>query len=153
MNAKDILIRPFEENDTIKVSHIIRDNLIKVNSKDYPETVINYMTKLYTPKYVISQTSDRQMYVASDDNGVVGTVSIKRDTIYTLFVEVTYHGCSIGRELLEFIENIARGNDLKSVQLPASITAYNFYKKYGYKPVKEIESEEFGKACIMKKEL
>ncbi|WP_105616120.1 GNAT family N-acetyltransferase [Vallitalea okinawensis] len=153
MDTKAISIRPYEKSDAIKVSHIIRDNLIKVNSKDYPETVINYMTKLYTPEYVTLLSEDRDMYVAYEENVVVGTVSLEGDTLYALFVDVKYHGRGVGRKLLEFIENIASSNGIKTVQLPASLTAYQFYQKYGYIPVQEIESEEFGKACIMKKDL
>ncbi|MGB7604828.1 MAG: GNAT family N-acetyltransferase [Lutisporaceae bacterium] len=153
MREGDISLRRFKEQEAKKVSSIIQNNLLQINSKDYPEKVINKMCETFTPGYIIKMSKQRKMYVALIGDMIVGTASIEDDTIYTVFVDVKYHGKGIGEKLISLLEEIAANNGIQLVKLPASITALKFYERLGYCAVSEVESEEFGKDIIMEKYL
>lgn len=153
MRESDILLHRFKEHEAKKVSSIIQNNLVQINSKDYPEEVINRMCETFTPGYIVKMSKQRKMYVALIDDVIVGTASIEDDTIYTVFVDVQYHGKGIGKKLMSLLEEIAANNGLQLVKLPASITALKFYEGLGYSAVAEVESGEFGRNIIMEKYL
>lgn len=151
MKTNIILVREFHTDDATRVSEIIRENLIKVNIKDYPKKIINNMCERFTPEYINTLKDSRSLYVALYNSEVVGTASLDNDKIYTVFVDMNYHGKGIGRTLMNFVERVALNAGIKSVQLPASLTASEFYKKLGYHIVTEAESEENGKNIVMEK--
>ncbi len=45
-------IRKMTDEDCVAVTHIIHENLRLVNSRDYPEEIINHMCRLFTPAYI-----------------------------------------------------------------------------------------------------
>lgn len=153
MNDCNILIREFREEDAEAVSCIIQHNLTQVNSKDYPEKIIDNMCKIFTSDFVLKISQKRNMYVATNNDMVVGIASIEDDTIYTVFIKVEYHGKGIGKKLMKFLEDFAVSNGLQLLRLPASITAVKFYEKLGYYAISEVESEEYGRDIIMEKSL
>lgn len=153
MRESDISLRRFKENDARRVSSVIQNNLVQINSKDYPESVITNMCETFTPAYILKMSRERKMYVALDGDIIVGTGSIDDDTIYSVFVDVKYHGKGIGEKLVGLLEEIASNNGLQHVKLPASITSQKFYERLGYSVVSEVESEEFGRDIIMEKYL
>lgn len=55
--------------------------------------------------------------------------------------------------LHNYVEAAAKDNGIKAVQLPASLTAVDFYKKLGYHTVREAESEANGKNIVMEKNI
>jgi GNAT superfamily N-acetyltransferase len=152
-NKCEIEIREFRREDAGKVSCLIRKTLIEVNSKDYPQDVIRFLCENYSPQRIIEKSSNRQIYVAVDDGRILGTASLKDDIALGLFVNPEFHGKGIGTKLMSHIEVAARKRGYKSIRLPSSITAYEFYKKLGYKKVRDEYSREFGKAIIMGKSL
>lgn len=148
-----IEIRRFGLEDAGKVSCLIRKTLSEVNSRDYPQDVIQFMCENYSPERILGKSLNRLMYVAVEDDRILGTVSLKDNTILALFVDPGFHGKGIGTELMRFIEGVARERGYESVSLPSSITAYGFYKKLGYKTVRDEYSRQYGKAIIMEKSL
>ncbi|NUU61247.1 GNAT family N-acetyltransferase [Paenibacillus agri] len=152
MNEK-IKIREFTKEDSQKISTIIRDNLAHVNSKDYPEKIITNMYSIFTPEYLVSLSERRKVFVAVMNNTIIGTISLDRDTIYTLFVDKDHHHLGIGRILINFIEGVARNTGITSLKLPSSITAQSFYEKLGYHKIDVVESEEYGRDIIMMKNI
>jgi N-acetylglutamate synthase-like GNAT family acetyltransferase len=144
-------IRKFKKEDARKVSDLIRKCLREVNSKDYSKKVIDFMISHFSPKTIIANSEKRKIFVAVEKEKIIGTASIHDDVILTVFVNPKIHGKGIGRKLMMKVENEAKKNGFKSVKLPSSITAIDFYKKLGYKKVKEKFEENFGKTIIMKK--
>ena len=148
-----IRIRKFKREDARKVSYLIRKTLIEVNIKDYPQNVIQFMYENYSPRRIIEKSSNRLMYVAVEDERILGTVSLKDNLILALFVNPKFHGRGIGTKLMNHIESVARKRGYKIVSLPSSVTAYEFYKKLGYKKVRDEYSPQYGQAVIMEKSL
>ena len=148
-----IRIRKFKKEDAKKVSSLIKKTLIEVNSKDYPQKVIQFLCRNNAPKKLIQKSSNRLIYVAVEDEQILGTVSLKDDTILGLFVNPRFHSLDIGTNLMKYVETVANKEGFKSVCLPSSITAYGFYEKIGYKKVRDVYSKEYGKVIVMEKSL
>lgn len=146
-------IRKMTDDDCVAVTHIIHDNLRHVNSRDYPVEIISNMCRLFTPAYISEISKTRSVFVIVRETEIVGTASLDKDTIYTVFVDVQYHRSGIGRKLIQHVEKIALQSGVAQLKLPSSITGQGFYEKLGYKAIKVIESEEFGRDIIMLKEL
>ncbi|MFC3749958.1 GNAT family N-acetyltransferase [Paenibacillus sp. GCM10012306] len=150
---ENIKIREFDKEDSPKISTIIRDNLVHVNSKDYSEKIINNMYSIFTPEYLVSLAGQRKVFVAVLENSIIGTISLAGDTVYTLFIDKDHHHLGIGRILITFIEGIARDTGITLLKLPSSITAQSFYEKLGYHEIDVVESEEYGRDIIMIKNI
>ena len=65
-------IRKLRREDATQVSNIIRRCLREVNSKDYPKKAITSLYDFFTPALIIKNMGDRTMYVAVEDDKVIG---------------------------------------------------------------------------------
>ena len=148
-----LIIRRFEEKDAEQASDLIIRALIEVNSKDYSEAVIKNLCESFSSQNLIEMSKKHDILVAIEDNQVVGTVRLKENAIYTVFVDPNYHHQGIGTELMQAIENLVKKRQFKEVKLGASITAIEFYKKLGYLNTGETYDDEYGLTYIMKKRL
>lgn len=147
------MIREFLDDDSVMVSNIIKENLLNVNIKDYPEETIMNMCSIFTPEYMSSISKIRKVYVVVEGNKIIGTASLDKDTIYTVFIDIHYHNQGIGRMLIDFMERIALDSGVTSLKLPSSLTAQGFYEKLGYNAFQIIESKDFGRDIIMIKNI
>ena len=148
-----IKIRRFKIADAKATSKLIKNALLKVNSKDYDIKLIRSMCKHFSPKTIIENAKVRIVYVGVLEDKIIGTASIVKNIILTVFVDPKYHGKGIGAKLMQTVEKSAKKKGYKLVKVPSSITAYNFYKKLGYKKVKEVYHKDAGKNIIMKKRI
>lgn len=149
----NILIKEFSDDLAPRLSELIKDNLELVNSNDYEEKIINNMVDYFNPEYIKDISEVRNIYVAEHNNKIVGTASLDKNTVYTVFVDPEYHGQGIGKKLMDYIEKVAKKKNIPLLKVPASITSVKFYKKLGYVKVGEKTLDGFGKNVIMKKEL
>ncbi len=147
-------IRKFKKEDAPEVSNIIRRCLRKVNSKDYSEKVIANLCDLFKPSQIIENSKDRDTFVAVEDGKLVGTASLKNDTVFTVFVSPESHGRGVGSKLMDKIENLAKKKGYKTIKVPSAFTSFEFYKKRGYEKVKIVYSkDDKGDTIEMKKKL
>ncbi|HYE09444.1 MAG TPA: GNAT family N-acetyltransferase [Patescibacteria group bacterium] len=153
MDLRNVTMRKFRTEDAVAVSKIIRNNFMDVNSKDYSEEVAQRANDQFTPKFVLSMSNKRKMYVAVEDGIIVGTASIDFDTISNIFVDIEYHSKGIDKMLISLLEEIADNNGLRLVKLVAAASVQKRYEKLGYDTVEEIESEMFGKEILMQRYL
>lgn len=148
-----MVIRGFETRDAEAVSRVIHDNLIRVNSRDYESSVIDYMCQLFTPVYLQELSVIRDIFVAEERLQVVGTIGLNGDEVCALYVAPDLHGCRIGEGLLCRVEEVAETRGISVLHLSASLTAVRFYEKKGYRMGEKVYSEQFGPAFIMTKEI
>ena len=148
-----IKIRDFTKADAEAASYMITRNLLEINCRDYPIKVIEFMKSLYTAEYLIDIMEQRNMIVAHDESEVIGISALEDNLIYTVFVNPDYHGKGIGAMLMKEIENYALSKGINHVILYASLSAYEFYSKLGYRKTGQEEDENFGKAYVMEKNL
>jgi GNAT superfamily N-acetyltransferase len=140
-------------SDAPSVSQVIRKALTEVNSQDYPPAIIQNLCDSFAPSLLIENAQNRWMYVALENDRIVGTISLANNYILTLFVDPQFHHQGIGTELLHHVEAIARERNYHVVNVPSSITAYEFYKRHGYHKVRSEYSPTHGQLILMTKSL
>lgn len=151
MDSRNVTMRKFRTEDAGAVSNIIKSNLLSENNEDYSEEIIKQADDKFTPKYVLTLSNRKKMYVATEDGGIVGTAAIDHDTISNVFIKLEYHSLGVDKMLISLLEEIADNNGLKPVKLVTATTLKNRYEKFGYDLIGEIETEELGKQIIMEK--
>ncbi|MBI4407947.1 MAG: GNAT family N-acetyltransferase [Candidatus Kerfeldbacteria bacterium] len=148
-----ISIRSYQSGDETVLSAMIQAALRQVNSKDYKPAIIEKMCEKFTPERIKEFSAKRKMFVAINAEQIVGTISLIKDTIFTVFVDPTRHHQGIGTQLMKYIEGVAKQDGYSSVVVPASVTAHDWYKNLGYQDVKMTTSEEHGTNFVMSKNL
>ena len=132
-------IRRFQASDADEVSELIIKTLRTTNIKDYSAEYIENDVKIFTPEGVIERAGWTHFYVISDNESIVGCGAIgpywgKEDesSLFNIFVLPEYQGRGVGRKIIETLEKDEYFLRAKRVEIPASITACEFYKKMGY---------------------
>jgi N-acetylglutamate synthase-like GNAT family acetyltransferase len=146
-------IRLFKKEDARKVSNLIRKCLIEVVSKSYPKKAIDSLYHFFTPALIIKNSKDRTIFVAVQGNKVIGTASLKADTVFTVFVNPNVHGKGIGSKLMDRVEALAKKKGYTILKVPSATSSYGFYKSRGYKKIKVVHSSTHGDTIEMKKKL
>lgn len=131
------MIRRFEEKDAQEVAALIRHTLDISNSKDYPD--IAQLIALFTPEYVTQRAGWTHFYVVCEEGKIIGCGAIgpywdKTDEscLFSIFVLPEYQGRGYGRLIMETLEQDAFFLRAKRIEIPASITACEFYRRFGY---------------------
>ena len=134
------IVRRFHNSDANEVSELIIKTLRTTNIKDYSEEYIENDVKIFTPEGVVERASWTHFYVIEDNDIIVGCGAIgsywgKEDesSLFNIFVLPEYQGKGVGRKIIETLEKDEYFLRAKRVEIPASITACEFYQKMGYK--------------------
>ena len=132
-------VRKFSNSDADEVSALIIKTLRTTNIKDYSEEFIENDVKMFSPEGVIERASWTHFYVICDGDIIVGCGAIgpywgKEDesSLFNIFVLPEYQGKGVGRKIIETLEQDEFFLRAKRVEIPASITACDFYRKFGY---------------------
>ncbi len=132
-------VRKFVNSDADEVSALIIRTLRTTNIKDYSEEFIENDVKNFTPEGVLGRASWTHFYVICDGDTIVGCGAIgpywgKEDesSLFNIFVLPEYQGKGVGRKIIETLELDEFFLRAKRVEIPASITACDFYRKLGY---------------------
>ena len=135
----EIVVRRFQTEDADEVAALIRKTIQITNAKDYSEKSIDALVKMHTPEHVIERASWTHFYVVCDESIIIGCGAIgsywgKEDesSLFTIFVLPEYQGKGVGRKIIETLEQDEFFLRAKRVEIPASITACEFYRKMGY---------------------
>lgn len=136
---RNFFIRSFRESDAEKVSKMIIRTEKTTNSKDYSEEWINALEKRAQPSDIIERADWTHFYVAEENDTIIGCGAIgpfwgseTESSLFNIFVLPEYQGKGIGRKIIETLEQDEYFLRAKRVEVPASITAVNFYRKLGY---------------------
>ena len=134
-----MLIRKFAEADAKEVSDLIIRTLMISNTKDYPAEMMAELTRRMQPEDILERARRTHFYVAEENNvrvgcGAIGPYWDKTDesSLFTIFVLPEYQGRGIGRRIVETLEKDEYALRAKRIEIPASITGLEFYKKLGY---------------------
>lgn len=133
------MIRNFTKEDAQEVSDLVALTLRTSNIKDYSAERIEADVLIFNAQYLINRMSWTNGYVYCDGAKIVGCVFIgnywdKKDEacLFTFFVHPDYQGKGIGRQLMNAVEQDEIFLRSKRIEIPASITAVDFYRKLGY---------------------
>ncbi|MBE5886383.1 MAG: GNAT family N-acetyltransferase [Lachnospiraceae bacterium] len=132
-------IRRFKTEDAIELSDVIAETLKISNSKDYASEYIEANISSHSAEVLIARANEGHMYVACDGSKIVGCGaiagywgSVTESILLTIFVLPNYQGKGVGKRIIEALEMDEYFLRAKRVEIPASITAVEFYKKMGY---------------------
>jgi len=132
-------VRRFMIKDAEEVSRLIIKTFMTTNIKDYSLEYLDGLAKAFTPDNVIKRAEWTHFYVINDGDIIVGCGAIgpyydKEDesSFFNVFVLPNYQGKGVGRLIIDALENDEFFLRAKRVEVPASITACEFYKKFGY---------------------
>ncbi len=147
----NLIVRRFNEADALDVCNLIVRNFLEVNSKDYGMDAMQKLAKIYNVNKVLQIARYAHMYVFEIDKKIIGTGSISsywgsetESILLTIFVLPEYHGRGIGTKIIKTLEQDELFMRAKRIEIPASITATEFYRKFGYdykNGVKELDEE------------
>ena len=135
----NINIRLFDKADAEAVSAVIAKTADISNAKDYPPQYIEDLKNAFEPNDVIRRASWTHFYVVEEDGRIVGCGaigpfwdSLTESCLFTIFVLPEMQGHGLGRKLIETLEADEYGQRAVRIEVPASITAHEFYHKLGY---------------------
>ena len=147
----NLIIRKFNEADALSVRNLIVRNFLEVNSKDYGLKAMQELASVYDENKVLQIANYAHMYVFEMENTIVGTGAISsywgsetESILLTIFVLPEYHGMGIGSKIIETLEQDELFTRAKRIEIPASITATEFYRKFGYdykNGIKQLDEE------------
>ena len=143
--------RRFKKEDAKEVRNLIVRNFLEINSKDYGLSAMETLAKVYDEEKVLNVASYAHMYVFEFEEKIVGTGSISsfwgsetESILLCVFVLPEFHGKGIGRKIINTLEADEFYVRASRIEIPASITATEFYRKFGYdykNGVKELDDE------------
>ena len=132
-------IRRFREADAQEVSALIAKTLRTTNIRDYSSEFIEKEVKVLTPEYIAWRASWTHFYVVCDEARIVGCGAIgpywgseTESSLFTIFVLPEAQGKGIGRQIMHTLEQDEFALRASRIEIPASITACEFYRKFGY---------------------
>ena len=132
-------IRNFRAEDAQELSEVIARTMRTCNVKDYGEELIELCIAGKTPEKLIECSNWMHIYVLCDGERIVGTGSIgpywgstTESSLFTIFVLPEYQGRGLGRLIVETLEQDEFFLRAERIEIPASLTAVDFYKRMGY---------------------
>ena len=151
-NEKTCVVpRRFQQEDAENVSSLVKRNFIEVNSKDYGIKAMQKLADRYNAVKVASIAEHSHMYVFEWKGQIVGVGAISsywgsktESILLTIFVLPELHGKGIGRKIINTLEQDEFYVRANRIEIPASVTATEFYRKFGYdykNGVKELDGE------------
>ncbi|MBE6760565.1 MAG: GNAT family N-acetyltransferase [Ruminococcaceae bacterium] len=151
-------IRRFRPEDAQETAQVVITTLRVSNSKDYPPEYIDYNVASHSPEVLLKRAEEGHMYVVCDGSRIVGCGAIApywgsetESILLTIFVLPEYQGKGVGRLIIETLEQDEYFLRADRIEIPASITGVEFYKKMGYGYKNGIEELEDGVMYRMEK--
>ncbi|MCH5205550.1 MAG: GNAT family N-acetyltransferase [Oscillospiraceae bacterium] len=132
-------IRRFRREDAPKTAQLIARTLKISNSKNYSKEYIEANIASHSAEILIERSKEGHMYVVCEDSQIIGCGAVAgywgsttESVLLTIFVLPEYQGKGIGRKIIQTLEQDEYFLRAKRVEVPASITAVEFYRKMGY---------------------
>ena len=145
-------IRRFQPEDAVETAQMIAKTLLISNSKDYSGEYIESIIASHSAEIISERAKDGHMYVACDGLRIIGCGaiagywgSITESILLTIFVLPEYQGRGVGKRMIQTLEQDEFFLRAKRIEIPASITAVEFYKKMGYNyknGIAEVDDEQ-----------
>lgn len=148
----NVKVRRFEDPDAEPISQLICRNFLEVNSRDYGLKAMEKLAKSHDAAWVRQVAGYAHMYVLEWKEQIIGVGSISsfwgsetESILLTIFVLPELHRQGVGSMIIKILEADELFTRAKRIEIPASITAVEFYRKFGYdfkNGVKELDEED-----------
>lgn len=132
-------IRLFRKEDAAQTARLIAETLRISNSKDYSQKYIDETISSLSADVLTERAKSGHMYVVCDHARIVGCGAIAgywgsrtESILLTIFVLPEYQGKGIGKQIIDTLEHDEFFLRASRIEIPASKTAVEFYRKMGY---------------------
>lgn len=135
----NIKVRRYIVGDESEICNLIKKDLLTENIKDYSKEYIDNLIKSNNKDLIIKRAKQFHVYVLINNKKIVGVGmigpywgSLTESSFFTIFIDPEYKGYGLGRKIIETLEKDEYYKRANRVEIPASITAVEFYKHFGY---------------------
>ncbi len=149
-------IRKANQNDAKSLSELICENANLILKPLYNDLQWSVFIQYYSEGVLLQKIETQTIFCAEIDGTTVGTIALDDDFVLGFYTKVTHLKKGIGSLLMIHLENHARENGLKTLQLAASPVGVDFYLKNGWIKIKDINISYLGvdfEETLMKKKL
>jgi putative acetyltransferase len=132
-----IAIRRATDADRVAIARVHEASIRGLGRTHYsPEQVESWAAHIVPENYAFG-IAEHQMFVAVDDDEVIGFGHYHDQEIHAVYVHPEYSWRGIGRMLMNEMERIARAAAVPRLHLNASLNAVPFYLSCGFVKVGE----------------
>lgn len=135
----DIKVRRYQPGDEKEICEVIRKDVLTENIKDYPIEIINKLVENQNEELIVRRSNKWHTYVITDSDKIIGVGTIgpywdskTESSFFNIFRDPDYGGKGVGRKIIEALEQDEYFKNVDRVEIPASLTAVEFYKHFGY---------------------
>lgn len=147
-----VAIRPASGDDIGTMAAMIERAIRLANAADYDPETIERICANFTPDRIAGKMAERDVFCALKDGALVGTVSLGKGKLHSMFVDPGLHRRGIGALLVRHLERHAARQGLTELRLSSSLTARGFYARLGYVEL-AFEPHPDGSTYLMSKPL
>lgn len=134
-----MIIRRANINDASRVSYLIRRNIEKVEDNGFSLAQKKAWSNQNRAPSQKEKIKTIELFCALINNRLVGTIGLDKNMICSMYVSYSKRGQGIGQNLLNYIENHCKKNNINELILTASPNGNGFYLKNGFTPYGDIE--------------
>lgn len=150
-NGTKVRVRSYVENDAEEIVKLVARNFREVNSKDYGVEKMEWLIAHRDVEWFKGVANNSHVYVFCVEEKIVGVGciagywgSLTESILLTIFVLPELHGQGLGSYIIDTLERDEYFLRANRIEIPASITAVEFYRKKGYdykNGLKELDEE------------
>lgn len=126
------MIRKADVKEYDVITALVRKTIEAVYPQYYPAGAVRFFLEHHKPEKILADINAGNVYVLESDGVLAGTVTIDENEIARLFVKPSGQGSGLGRQLMDFAENMIFGYS-ETVRLASSLPAKSIYIKRGYR--------------------
>lgn len=126
------MIRLAEIADLESVLQITRDTISEIYSHYYAGGVVDFFLEHHSRENILNDIKNNTVWLLETEDGFIGTVTIKENAIYRLFVLPGFQSRGFGSKLMDFAETQIAAK-FGRVHIDSSLPAKEMYVKRGYK--------------------
>ena len=138
-DGTEVTVRPYQEKDAEEIVGLIVRNFREVNVRDYGVEAVEELVASHNVEWFRGVAGYANVYVFWQEGRIVGVGSISsfwgsltESILLTIFVLPELHGQGIGSFIMDTLETDELFLRADRIEIPASITAAEFYRKKGY---------------------
>ncbi|MBT3319724.1 MAG: GNAT family N-acetyltransferase [Clostridia bacterium] len=126
--------------DVARIKQLIDTNFDAVIAKHHSKEVVQKFKQQNSLQSITNQLNWKQVFVLRENEAVHGTIAftnfgteeLPKYSLSNVFVDVSEHGKGLGRKLVDFVIDIARGQGIDILHVPSTMNAVAFYEKFGF---------------------
>ncbi len=132
-----MILRLIKHEDANEVLNLHYESVHKIAVNDYSKDILDEWSPRPDQNRVkkFLENPDNEIRVVAVDNQKIvgfGCIVLPSNELRACYVLPDASKKGVGKRIIEFLENLAKENNLKFLNLDSSITAKSFYEKCGY---------------------